>query len=68
MDRDQPPAVNDLAIRGVPGVCRMLAGAEMQKGHPRAAFEIFESTLTIRRISSVRKIITQFSEKVNSSR
>lgn len=25
-----------------------------QKGHPKAAFEIFESTLTIRRISSVR--------------
>lgn len=31
MDRDQPPAVNDSAVRGVPGVCRMLAGAEMQK-------------------------------------
>lgn len=67
MDRDQPPAVNAAGKRGC-RVCRPLAGAEMQKGHPKAAFEIFESTLTIRRISSVRKIITQFSEKVNSSR
>lgn len=40
MDRDQPPAVNDLAIRGVPGVCWILAGTEMQKGHALAQTQI----------------------------
>ncbi|MNE45931.1 hypothetical protein D3C80_1402470 [compost metagenome] len=29
----QPPAVNESAIQGVPSVCRILAGAEMQKGY-----------------------------------
>lgn len=35
-NRVQPPTVNDSAIRSVPGVCRMLAGAEMQKDHAKA--------------------------------
>lgn len=33
---DQPPAVNESAIRGVPGACRMLAGAENEKTRSEA--------------------------------
>lgn len=32
-NRVQPPSVNELAIRDVPRVCQMLAGAEIQKGY-----------------------------------
>lgn len=35
-NRVQPPAVNESAMWGAPGVCRMLAGAEMQKDHAKA--------------------------------